>query len=255
MSRDLTVHLLPGLFAPEELRGSVAVMIDVLRASTTIVHALAAGAKAVIPCQEVDEAHRIAANHSAGECLLGGERDGVLIDGFDLDNSPLRYTAEVVGGKTIVFTTTNGTRALERSRQAERVLVGALVNLRAIVDALADEPRPVHLVCAGTRGAVAAEDVLCAGAVADGLQTQSKNALAQNDETRIAIQYYRGHADHRDARPMNSKLYRAISDGVGGRNVRQGGFEADIRRAAEVNLFDIVPIYDPESGTICAPVC
>lgn len=250
MSLDLSVHLLPGLFAPEELRGSVTVVIDVLRASTTIVHALAAGAKAVIPCQEIDEANRIAANYPAGECLLGGERDGLLINGFDLDNSPLRYTAEAVGGKTIVFTTTNGTRALERSRQAERVLVGAFVNLQVIVDALVKVRRPIHLVCAGTRGAVAAEDLLFAGAVAEGLQTQSNDVQAKNDETQIAIQYYRANADDRQARPLNSKLYRAISAGAGGRNVRQGGFEADIRRAAEVNLFDIVPIYDPESGAI-----
>ena len=86
MSRELSVHFLPQLFEPGELRGGIAVVIDVLRASTTIVHALAAGAQTVVPCAEVDQAHQVAANLSTNNVLLGGEREGRLIPGFDLDN-------------------------------------------------------------------------------------------------------------------------------------------------------------------------
>src|SRR5947208_10202296 len=121
MSRPIVAHLLPGLLEPPELRGGVAVVIDVLRATSTIVHALAAGAQALIPCCEIDEARRIAATFPPGTALLGGERRGVMIPGFDLGNSPGDYTAEVVGGKIVVFTTTNGTGALFRAREARRV--------------------------------------------------------------------------------------------------------------------------------------
>ncbi len=152
MTRDVFVHLLPFLFQPDELRGGTAVVIDVLRASTTITHALAAGANAVIPCEEIEEARQIAANLPATEVVLGGERDSKKIEGFDLDNSPLKYTPETVGGKTVVFTTTNGTRALSLSQQTEHILLGSFVNLNAVIASLAADNRALHLVCAGTRG-------------------------------------------------------------------------------------------------------
>src|SRR5690349_17308087 len=129
MPRSLQVHLLPKLFEPDELRGSIAVILDILRASTTIIHALAHGAECVIPTEEIDEALRIKSSLPAGTVLLGGERDGLLIPGFDLDNNPFAYPKETVAGKTLVFTTTNGTRALKRALQADRILIGAFVNL------------------------------------------------------------------------------------------------------------------------------
>src|SRR5262245_9024917 len=112
MPRRVYVHLAPELFQSGDLHDGVAVVIDVLRASTTIVQALAAGALAVIPCSEVDEAERLAARFRPGTALLGGERKGVRIAGFDLGNSPGEYTPAVLRGKTLIFTTTNGTRAL-----------------------------------------------------------------------------------------------------------------------------------------------
>src|SRR5579864_1736813 len=121
MSRKLFVHLLPALFEPAELEGGVAVVLDVLRASTTIVHALGAGAGSVVPCGEVDETRRLAATFPAESVVLGGERGGTRIGGFDLDNSPASYTNERVHGKTVAFTTTNGTQALIRSRAARRI--------------------------------------------------------------------------------------------------------------------------------------
>ena len=124
MTRDVKVHLLPALFEPDEVRGGIAVILDILRASTTITHALAHGAKAVIPAGEVDEARRIAVDYPKGSVLLGGEREGVLIEGFDLDNNPFAYTPEAVAGMTIVFTTSNGTKALLRADKADRILRG-----------------------------------------------------------------------------------------------------------------------------------
>src|SRR6516162_9824086 len=105
--RDVHVHLLPELAAPGRLRGGVAVVIDVLRATTTIIHALAAGCTAVRPCAEVEEARELAGGMRAGRVLLGGERGGAPLPGFDLGNSPREYTTKVCRGNTLVLTTSN----------------------------------------------------------------------------------------------------------------------------------------------------
>ena len=244
MSRDVSVHLSPNLFEPNEVRGGIAVVMDVLRASTTITHALAGGAQAVVPCQEVNEARQIAANHPPGEVLLGGERQGELIDGFDLDNSPLNYTAESVQNKTVVFTTTNGTRALLRCRGADRVLIGAFVNVNAVIRMLADDERPVHLVCAGKDGDVSAEDALCAGAVVTGLLAANNALYRLNDPAQIAAGFFA--ANSKDGATFRA----AVRASRNGRNLQRLGFDADIHRAATWDLFELVPEYSPQSGDI-----
>ena len=130
--RDVHVHLLPGLIPSGRLQGGVAVVIDALRATTTIVHALAAGCTSVRPCAEVAEAQHLAGTMRVGRVLLGGEREGRPLPGFDLGNSPREYTPKLCKGSTLVLTTTNGTRALLRAAEAERVLVAAFVNYSAV---------------------------------------------------------------------------------------------------------------------------
>src|SRR4051812_40435833 len=130
--QPVLVHLLPAHIPDGALAGGVAVVIDVLRATTVMVHALAAGCRAVVPCLEVDEAKQQAAGlRSNGKVVLGGERKGKPIPGFDLGNSPEDYTAKACKGATVVLTTTNGTRALLRAKDADRVLIGAFVNFSA----------------------------------------------------------------------------------------------------------------------------
>src|SRR5205807_6516908 len=129
------------------LAGGLAVVIDVLRATTTIVHALAAGCTDVRPCAEVEEARALADGMRAGRVLLGGERGGAPLPGFDLGNSPREYTPRACKGNTLVLTTTNGTRALLRAAEAERVLLAAFVNYSAVCEQLRQETRPVHIVC------------------------------------------------------------------------------------------------------------
>src|SRR5215468_1142852 len=110
--REVRVHLLPQLAPPGELAGGVAVVIDVLRTTTTVIHALAAGCTAVRPCAEVEEARELADGMRAGRVLLAGERGGKPLPGFDLGNSPKEFTPKCCKGSTLVLTTTNGTRAL-----------------------------------------------------------------------------------------------------------------------------------------------
>ena len=126
--RDVQVHLLPDLAPPGRLSRGLAVVIDVLRSTTTMIHALASGCIAVRPCLEVEEARQLAGQMRAGRVLLGGERGGLACPGFDLGNSPTEYTAKACCGTTVVLTTTNGTRACYRAAEAERVLIAGFVN-------------------------------------------------------------------------------------------------------------------------------
>src|ERR687893_684207 len=122
---SVSVHLLPDLIHPGTLSGGVAVVVDALRATTVMIHALAAGCTAILPCLEVDEARRVAAGLPPGSALLVGERHGLPIAGFDLGNSPSAFTPELCRGKTLIMTTTNGTRAILSSLEAERILIAA----------------------------------------------------------------------------------------------------------------------------------
>lgn len=242
MPRLLNVYLLPELCAPESLAGGTAVVIDILRASTTICHALAAGAAKVIPCLTVEEARRCKSQDEA--TLLGGERRGVKIEGFDLDNSPLAYTRDVVAGKTIAFTTTNGTKALHRCTQAEEILIGSFANLTAVVRQLANHSNPVHLVCAGTNGVITGEDVLFAGAVVSQLQAQTTEFRLDNDSARIAFDFWISNSN------TEQRFRQAMIDSQGGRNLQQLGLTHDIEQASERDLFDFVPVWNQSSNTI-----
>lgn len=242
MSRPVRVHLLPTLFEPPELQGGVAVVIDVLRASTTIIQALQAGAQAVCPCATTDEARTLAARLPDGQRLLGGERHGVRIAGFDLDNSPRGYTPERVGGKWLCFTTTNGTAALRRCDQAAAVGVGAFVNLSAMLDWLHSTHGPVHLVCAGTDGCVTTEDVLLAGLLASRLPAAEYSTA--DDSTQLALSFAAQHA----SRP--AAILDALTHSRGGRNLLELGFAADIAFAAQVDAVPVVPVWQRDRGEL-----
>lgn len=246
MTRPLFVHLVPQLFAPEDVQGGVVVILDILRASTTIIHALENGAEGVIPVADVEQARVVASRLTREQVLLGGEREGLLIPGFDLDNNPLAYTREVVAGKKIVFTTTNGTAALERAKAAREILIGAFVNLSAVVDKVFATTGPVHLVCAGTRWKVTLEDALCAGGIAWKLLERDQQDLFDrtDDQLQLVLDAYRN-------RTKDSATFRrAMRSSFGGRNCVRLGFDLQIDRAATIDLFKSVPVFDATTGFI-----
>jgi len=242
----LHVHSLPVLTTPQELAGGVVVVIDVLRASTTITHALIAGAASVVPCLEIEDARATAAKlAAAGPVVLGGERGGLPIEGFDLGNSPAGCTPESVGGKTLVFTTTNGTLAMARCRQAARVLIGSFVNRGAVglrLQAARAGGKSVHLLCAGTGGKVTREDVLFAGSLVDLLVGADEEAWDLNDQAILAGDAWR-QALARGMREstLNETVARELRRTQGGRNLKRIGLDADIQDAAQVDRFDLVP--------------
>jgi 2-phosphosulfolactate phosphatase len=209
----------------------------VLRASTTMIAALASGASAVIPCGETDEARACAAARPHGTALLGGERGGTRITGFDLGNSPLEYTPDVVKDKTVVFTTTNGTRALLRASAARRVIVGAFANLHAVVDVLLKESSPAHIVCAGTDGQITLEDCLCAGAMAYEIRRALGGDEFTSDCTNMAAAMYESLGKSR------SSLVESLRNSRGGRNLIELGYDADIDVAARIDTTELVPEF------------
>ncbi|MDP7019796.1 MAG: 2-phosphosulfolactate phosphatase [Pirellulaceae bacterium] len=240
------VHLIPELVTVDELAGKEALVIDVLRATTTISYALANGATRVIPCLEVERAVRLAGE--LGDALLGGERGGERIDGFDLGNSPREYGSEVVRGKTIVFTTTNGTKAMQKCRSSKAVRLAAFANFSAVCDEVA-EVGELHLVCAGTNQQITREDVLLAGALVDELLC--RNGSSQTDccdQATIARAAWRDAVEQLQAGPVAS----ALRDSSGARNLIEIGQEEDIEIAAQIDRVSIVPRLDLDKWEIRA---
>jgi 2-phosphosulfolactate phosphatase len=201
-----------------------------------MVHALAAGCLEVIPCLEVEDARQIAASQPPGSTLLAGERQGLPIDGFDLSNSPADFTSNVCAGKTLVFTTTNGTRALLACQEAERVVVASFVNLSATARLLREDGRPVHIVCSGTDGFISFEDSLLAGALAEELW--NKFDLCGNDAAMLALTSWCD-IDSQDDSGGEDILLNYLTRGRGGRRLRGLGLAGDIGDAAAVNRFDL----------------
>ncbi|MGY8769328.1 MAG: 2-phosphosulfolactate phosphatase [Pirellulales bacterium] len=248
MTQQINVSLLPRLTTAEALADSTAVVIDVLRATTTICHALAAGAESVVPCLTVEEA--LQQSELREGSLLGGEREGVRIEGFDLGNSPAEYTADIVKGWPVVFTTTNGTKAMQQCQQAGKVLIAAFVNLSAVCRELASASR-VEIVCAGTNNEITREDVLLAGAIVDELIVDSadKSQFQLNDQAEIAADSWRNAKENLTSVPLAERLKTSR----GGQNVLKIGLESDIEIAATLDQFDFAPVLDTQKWEIRLP--
>ncbi|HID77963.1 MAG TPA: 2-phosphosulfolactate phosphatase [Planctomycetaceae bacterium] len=250
MTRSLNVYALPRFVTPKHLAGGPVVVIDVLRASTTIVHALAAGASQVIPCLEVEEARARAAELERGQTILGGERQGLPIDGFDLGNSPGEYVPERVAGKTVVLTTTNGTRAMLLCRSATRVLVGSFLNAQRIVDAVAPSPT-VHLLCAGTRGQFSRDDILLAGLLVDRLTRDAPDLYQLNAQALTAREDWVAAFPQSALQPPDPpQLADVLRTTLGGRNLMAIGLDQDILAAAQLDRLPVLPELDPQAWRI-----
>jgi len=248
MPAKIHVHSLPKLVAPGSLAGCQAVIVDLLRASTTICAALHAGAACVRPVLEPEDAVALRQRLAPRECVLGGERKGVLIAGFDLGNSPRAYTPERIGGRDVVFTTTNGTRAIYAAARegAARVLIGCFANLSSLARALVADGRDVHVLCAGTNGDVSMEDVLCAGAIVSRVQAAGSGVFvhAVDDQSRIAQRLM----DAAEASPTG--ILDALLASRGGRNLIEIGLQIDVEDCAKQDWLPLVPGFDPPTSTI-----
>lgn len=218
-----------------DFTGRGAIVIDILRATTTIVTALASGAKAVVPAATSEEAVRLTANLEKNGYLLAGERRSLKIEGFQLGNSPREMTPAVVGGKTIYLATTNGTPALVAAQSADPVLVGAAVNFKAVTQRARAhflERGEIAIVCAGRERQFALEDAYTAGRFVKALKKGAKRVVL-NDAAEVALaltSHYEGWAD-------------ALAGTAAARQLAEVDLAEDVEFAAKQDRFDTVPIY------------
>ncbi len=159
----------PAEFPYYECKNHIVVVIDIFRATSSIVTAFANGAQSMIPVKSIEEAH----TYKQKGYLVAGERNGIPIEGFDFGNSPLDFTKEKVLDKNIVITTTNGTQAMEMAKQkGNEVIVGSFLNINAVIKYLVQSNKNVTLFCAGWKNKFNLEDYVCAGMLAHHLYTE-----------------------------------------------------------------------------------
>ena len=225
MPTSIDVVFTPDLLPFSDLTGKTVVVTDILRATTTITCAMANGAIAITPVLTPEDAFRLAADQP--NTLIGGERGGMKVDGFDLGNSPREYTETVVSNRQIVLTTTNGTRTLQACRTAEHILVGSFLNLRAIVDRLAQVEGELVLACSGREGGFCTEDTVFAGACVAALE---ETQLTDAAETAKIL--YQTHRDD---------LFGMLKNCYHGKSLSRIGLGDDLEFCAQIDLVDVVP--------------
>ena len=230
------------VFSPQELTpGEVAertvVVVDVLRATTTICAALHHGARAVIPAADTAEAARLAQALGGTDVLLAGERNSDRIPGFQLGNSPLEMTPDTVGGKTIVMTTTNGTAALLAAQGAREVIVGAVVNLSR-AGARAREALETHgellILCAGREHGFGLDDAYVAGCLAVRALGGRRRRKGLNDAALVSVDLVSRYRDRTE---------RVLSLSHAGRQNVAHGFRDDVHAAAQVDAHPVLPLF------------
>ena len=228
-------------FTPEEvdagdLAGATAVVIDVVRATSCIVEAIANGARAVHPAISVEEADALRAtlNGRGDRALLCGERGGIRIDGFDLGNSPAEFTAAAVGGRRLVMTTTNGTRAFAAARHADRVLAACFFNQSAVVEAVRQDAA-VAIVCAGKEGRFSLDDAVCAGHIVRAVSDRAAGRITLADGA-VAV---------RDLAAVHRVSAGMLGGTAAGQALVKVGLGADLALCARADRHQIVPMmYD-----------
>ncbi len=227
------LYLTPVLATKLQSEDRVVVVIDVLRATTSICAALSAGAKAVIPVDEPGEAGEIWTKIGPEIAVLAGERNGVKIENFNLGNSPSEFTPESVGGKFVVLTTTNGTPVFTKTLKANAVLACALVNVSAVAQKTAALDTDLTIICSGRDGNFSIEDTLCGGMLLHQLSAVHKRELALNDAAQLALLLYRSN---------KTAIKQTIRQGEHGRFLESIGFDGDLDLAAAIDSIPLLPV-------------
>ncbi len=230
---NVEVYLTAHSATEDDLKGKAVIVVDVLRACSTIVTALNHGARAVIPVADMAEASRIGAHMDTATSLLGGERGGQKIDGYALGNSPADYTPEAVQGKTVVLNTSNGTRAITKARAAAEVAVGCFLNASKVIEFAWQTEHDVAIVCAGSADRAALEDILCAGLILNQLW-DGQEPKHRSDAAHIALAQYA--SDQGD-------LVTTLARSNHARHLVELGFEDDVAYCARVDAILLLPVY------------
>lgn len=222
---------------PELITNKVVVVIDMLRATSVITTALANGAEKVIPVLTVEESFKIAESLN-NEVILGGERRAVKIDGFHMSNSPLEYTKQEVEGKTVILSTTNGTKAINNCLEADKIYIGCMLNAKAVADKLIELDKDVVFVNAGTLGKFSIDDFICAGYM---IKCISENSNSIISDLAFTAKYVYDNNNNVLDYIKNARHYEVL---------KSLNLEADIQYCVKKDLFSIVPEYKHGEITI-----
>jgi 2-phosphosulfolactate phosphatase len=233
------------LFSPvnaDELyfTNKTSVVIDVLRATSVITQAIKNKAKEVIPVGTVEFAVKVSGGMFGGQTLLGGERNTKKIEGFALGNSPFEYVKKIVEGKSIVFYTTNGTKAIVKAKFSENLIICSFLNLSAVAKHLVEIGKDIEILCAGRNNLFSLEDSVCAGRLTKEIMVLNKE-LILNDSALAAISL-----DDK----FGSDLVEMMKQCEHGKILLENGFEKDIEFCGQLNSMEIIPIF--KNGTVKA---
>lgn len=230
---NVEVYFTNNNFTEDDVKDRSVVVIDVLRACSTIATALHNGARAVVAVPDMAHAGKIASNMDQSSYLLGGERGAEKIEGYHLGNSPLEYTAETIQGRTIILNTTNGTYALAQARMARHLVVGCFLNAGRVVDFLREANTDVAIICAGRKHRVSLEDTLCAGLLLDRLWNGAEPGLV-SDTAHIAFTQYQ-----QDKHALKETLHRCNH----AQSLKEKGYAADVEYCIQLDSLPVLPYY------------
>ncbi len=230
---NVNVLFTPNAVTEKSIRNQTVVVIDVLRASSTITTALHNGAKDLIPVPDMATASRIASNMDPDRLRLGGEQDGKRIEGYHLGNSPLEYTEAEVSGRTVVYKTTNGTDAILKAQSAQNIVVGSFLNAAAVVEYIQMAGLDTTLLCSGWHKRAAYDDILCAGLLLSRLWDGNVPKI-KTDTARMAYVLYT-----HDKR----RLANALAQSEHALRLKDLGLDADIAYCSQVDVLDVVPRF------------
>lgn len=209
-------------------RFEIVVVIDVLRATSAICSALNNGVNAVIPVSTIEEAK----SFQEKGYLVGAERQGEIVEGFDFGNSPYSYMKPELKGKEIVLSTTNGTRAINIAKEADQVIIGSLVNLEAITDYLLQQNKNVLCLCSGWKDNFNLEDTICGGAISEILINSGK--FSSDEDSSVAAKYLYMSAKDNYMGFLKSSSHR--------RRLKRLNLNKDIKYCLTPNQIDLIPV-------------
>ena len=241
---SVDVVLTPHGLSPSEVAGRTVFVVDILRATTTICAALHHGARAVIPVATSEEAVRLAQTIGSGDILLAGERDCEPIPGFPLGNSPREMTEEVVRGKTLVMTTTNGTKALLAAQGAAAIHPVAASNISVAAErarGALERGQAITVVCAGRRGEFALDDAYCAGRLVHAAVRGRARGHALNDAAIACLDLVRRY---------RGQWTRPLAASAGGRDLMRLGYREDLRDAARPDAYPVLAQFHERRVTV-----
>jgi 2-phosphosulfolactate phosphatase len=243
----LDVVFTPAGLTPTEVQGRTVFVIDILRATTSMCAALSHGAKAIIPVASTEEALRLAQTIGSADVLLAGEKNSVRIPGFHLGNSPLEMSESAVRGKTLIVTTTNGTKALLACQGAAAVFAAGAANLGVAAEKAREafeKEGGVLIVCAGRDGAFSLDDAYCAGRLAAATLGAPKPRRGINDAAIASLDLVRRYGE---------RWERPLTYSRAGRELIRLGFRDDVLDAARQDAYPVLPYFHERRVTL-APV-